>query len=346
MKKIFFAIFAVAALASCMQDEIVSFDKGDAIAFNNAFVSNATKAIDPSITTDSISEFYVYGTTQGDHDANAPIVNIFPGIRVQKEAIAGGVGKSGTWYYAGDCVQYWIDGNKYKFAAVAGVDKATIIADATTGMPATINYNANNQADLLYAETNVIEGQKSGNNAVAFTFKHLLSKAVFEFENTTATDDTSYMYQVTNVMISNLKGEAVYTVGETTPWDSLAGDYDAVFGDIVENGTAVSVKPGNKYLSNYERLLIPGTHENVTISCTITLYKDVADANHVVDVIDYVNTRNLTFEAGVAYKFVLTAGLEDKIKFTVTEVKGWNNPYTPVTPTTQPDHDNIPDQNN
>ena len=45
MKKIFISIMAIAALAACNKEEAVETQKGDAIAFGDAFVDNATKAI-------------------------------------------------------------------------------------------------------------------------------------------------------------------------------------------------------------------------------------------------------------------------------------------------------------
>ena len=178
MKKIFFAIFAVAALASCMQDEIVSFDKGDAIAFNNAFVSNATKALDPSITSSTISEFVVYGTVSGTGTGEATDVNIFPGVTVKQSNTDVNNPVGDTWFYAGDYVQYWINGNNYKFAAVVN----GVVTKDAYGMPATIAYTADGSTDLLFAVAGAV-GKESGNSAVEFTFSHLLSKVKFSVKN-------------------------------------------------------------------------------------------------------------------------------------------------------------------
>ena len=65
MKKLFFAIAALAVMTGCNNDELVEVTPKQAIAFGNAFVDNATRAIDPSITSETISSFNVYGTVQG-----------------------------------------------------------------------------------------------------------------------------------------------------------------------------------------------------------------------------------------------------------------------------------------
>ena len=81
MKKLFLSVFAIAALASCMQDETLGAAQRENIVFENAFVDNATKAIDPSITTNgknAIDTFQVWGTTQGDHTNAAIVAGIVP----------------------------------------------------------------------------------------------------------------------------------------------------------------------------------------------------------------------------------------------------------------------------
>ena len=56
MKKLFIAVLSMATLASCFQSEL-ALDQ--AIDFNT-YVGSTTKSIDPSITTATISEFYVW----------------------------------------------------------------------------------------------------------------------------------------------------------------------------------------------------------------------------------------------------------------------------------------------
>ena len=93
MKKLLLSVFAIAALASCMQDETIGAAQRENIVFENAFVDNVTKAIDPSITTTgekAIREFYVWGTTQGDHK-DAKIVPIFANEKVDNT--------TGAWRY-------------------------------------------------------------------------------------------------------------------------------------------------------------------------------------------------------------------------------------------------------
>lgn len=331
MKKLFIAVLSMATLASCFQSE---FAVDQAIDFNT-YVGSTTKAIDPSINNDNITEhsFYVWGNTQGDHATNAPIVPIFEGVEV---GYAGGV-----WAYGVEHTKYWIAGNKYNFAAIVNgvVDNTALV----NGLPQTISYTAGTDLDLLYADAKNIVAKASGNEKVAFTFEHLLSKAVFTFTNTTEkkTGVPANIYKVTDIVISGLGKSATYDV--TTGWGASTYDsaYVVDFGHIVatnetnEDAVAIEVKDEESGKSNYEHLLIPGTH-NVTITCKITLY----DNGAVVDEIPYSQTINgLTLQKGIAYNFSLKAGLEQTIEFAVNPVKDWNNPYFDVNTPVQ-GHDN------
>lgn len=334
MKKLFIAVLSMATLASCFQSE---FALDQAIDFNT-YVGSTTKAIDPSINNDNITNysFYVWGNTQGDHATNAPIVPIFEGVEV---GYAGGV-----WAYGVEHTKYWIAGNKYNFAAVVNgvVDNTALV----NGLPKDISYTAGTDLDLLYADAKNIVAKASGNEKVAFTFEHLLSKAVFTFTNTTTpvvAGAPANIYKVTNIKISGLGKSATYDV--TAGWGASTGTYEADFGHIVainetnEDAAAIEVKDQESGKSNYEHLLIPGTHD-VTITCTITLYNGVVANNQVVDVIEYSQTIDgLTLHKGTAYNFSLKAGLEQTIEFDVNPVNDWNNPYFDVNTPVQ-GHDN------
>lgn len=337
MKKLFIAVLSMATLASCFQSE---FAVDQAIDFNT-YVGSTTKSIDPSITTATISEFYVWGTTQGDHDVNAPIVPIFV-----EEKVTGSVGSA--WTYDAAKTKYWIAGNKYNFAAVVnGVVDNTALVD---GLPETISYNTvGEDKDLLYADAKNIIAKASGNDKVTFTFSHLLSKAVFTFTNTTPENTTgapANIYKVTNIEISGLPASANYDVAAGAWKDNTGNTLTENFGNIVAptesdstKTAAIEVKEQESGKSLYEHLLIPGTH-NVTIRCTITLYNGVVADDQVVDVIEYSQTINgLTLQKGTAYNFSLKAGLEQTIQFDVKPVNDWNNPYVDVNTPVQ-GHDN------
>lgn len=329
MKKTLFTIFAVAALAACAKEEVVNVNH-ESIAFDNAFVDNATKAIDPSITTLTLNGFTVYGTTQGN-ETGAPIVNIYSAVPVSGSVTSvdqNGNATAGSWSYGDQYTQYWIAGNTYNFAAVKN---GTVTTDGN-GMPESIAYDAEGQTDLLYAEAVNILGKTSGNEAVAFTFSHLLSKVKFSFQNTSAaTTNPNYTYMVTDIEISGvgLTASCNVTNFPTYAWGTPATSYTAVapltFGDIVADGVAANeaaVKVGSQVtkLSNYERLLIPGNYTAMNVKARVALLYGEAE----VDVLNYDKNVSVNLEGGNAYNFVLTGSIGEPIEFTVTRVEEWD----------------------
>ena len=327
MKKIILATLAAASLVACAQEDVVYNNDNNAIKFDNAFVGNTTKAIDPSITTDDLDAFLVYGTTEGDH-TNAEVINIFNAEAVKLNTYGAG------WNYVEEKTQYWIPGNKYNFAAIVndGLDNVKVSTDVN-GMPTSVVYAANG-TDLLYARSSQdIVGLASGNQPVAFTFDHLLSKVKFSFKNETATstDTEKYTYRVTNIEMTGTYAEATCAL-DTYTWTKNNDNVATTnYGHIVAvgdnaNEEAVKVGPESTYYSNNENLVIPGTY-NVNIKCQIELLI----GNQVADVIAYDhNVNNLTLQLGVAYNFVLTGKLGEPIKFTVTKVNEWNDPAVSV----------------
>lgn len=308
MKKILFALCAVATFASCTKNEVVTFDQ-EAIAFDGAFVDNGTRATDEfTIETHELFDFKVWATTQRPVQGGVaqPITPILDEVVVCRPDLAS------DWVYPTAYTQYWIPGNTYKFAAAKNYDAVALV----DGVPATFDYDAAGQRDLLYAAA-TREGQAAGSNdAVAFIFDHLLSKAYFTVDtNQMSGNNTNYTYRVTNICINDAVKEAAYDVATET-WNGVL-TYDVDFEDV-NNAAKLAAK--GAYTSDYARLLVPATYTALNITCTIeTLYGDA-----VIDVQDYDKTIPQTFVKGYVYNFVLA--LKDPgqpIDFTVTRVNEW-----------------------
>lgn len=309
MKKILFALCAMATLASCSNEEIVNFDK-EAIAFDGAFVDNGTRAQDDfTIETHKLFDFNVWATTQ--RPSSTQIVPIMDGVIVCRPDLVS------DWVYPTANTQYWIPGNTYQF--VAAKNYGTV--ELANGVPSKFTYDADSQADLLYAAHTRENVAASNNDAVAFTFDHLLSKAYFTVDtNQMSGDNVNYTYRITNVCINNAVKEATYTVGATTPWAGTA-NYSAqnplTFNHVNAGDKLVA---DQTYTSDLARLLVPASYTALNITCTIeTLYGE-----SVIDVKDYDKTIAQEFVKGYVYNFVLA--LKDPgqpIEFTVTRVNEW-----------------------
>ena len=178
MKKIFIAVLAVAALASCSKEEAINVNQGEAISFENAFVENATRATD--LTTTNLQDFGVYGTVaKGGNKAL-----IFDNTKVYK---SGDVFKY-------DVPQYWIAAANYTFTAIAPYTETLWSYDPETTTLSFNNETAAAEQDVLLAyAAKTTDAVLTADNTqpVAFTFKHILSKVAFKFENTFADGNTT-----------------------------------------------------------------------------------------------------------------------------------------------------------
>lgn len=312
---------AVAALASCVQnEEIVGVSNNNAIAFDNAYVGNATKAIDGSFDNSNLGLFQVYGTV----DNTSGITNIFDGVAVEKNTT------TNAWTYAEEYTQYWVAGNNYCFKAVVAGNEANETAvnvDAALHMPTSIDLlDASAQNDILYAE--VLDVNYAGNvQPVKFTFKHLLAKAKVTVKETAKIENGGY-YVVKNVYLKGTHKQARYTIGGG--WANYNDAYDLQFGDIVnvneknEGAAAIQLPLGTGATgaSNYERLIVPQNDCALTIVVDYTYYNNGL-AQQTVTGKEINTTANI--EAGKAYNFVLAlAEPGEKIEFDVEDVTEWD----------------------
>lgn len=314
MKKLSLILLSIAGLAACNKTEIITVDKGEAIAFADAFVDNSTKTTDNSFSSSNLpGNFLVYGTTQGNEDG-AQLVQIFDAVPVSKSGV--------VYTYEDDYTQYWIEGNRYNFAALVNANDANVTQ--TDFMPSSLVYTSAYKTDGSVADTPDLmhatatrTGLGTGNETVAFTFNHLLANVKFTVENTMTLnpEENLYEYKVTNIQINN-----AYTSGNCTlaskVWTGQQDDDKVVkFGNVVPVGST-SAKSAS---SDFARLLIPANYQlNITFTLT-TILKGKA-----------INVENLTLEptvnleAGKAYNLVISKDNPgEKINFSVETVSEW-----------------------
>lgn len=315
MKKLLISMLAVATLASCAKEETLSFDKGEAIQFGNAFVDNSTRAADPSYSANDIDSLKVYGTVNG--------VNIYNGNKVSRPSAEAGKGYGDVWTCTGT-QQYWIAGAQYKFVGIVDGDKAGVTETTVVdGMPTAINYTADGETDLL-CQTIDCTANTDGtdNDIVAFNFTHLLSKVNFTVVNGSK-DATGYSFVVKSITFKGAT-EATYDVvnkawinpvnGNTVIGNERTVDSSTVKDIVVATGVA-SAELGT------EVLFIPGTY---TISFTV----DILYNGEPVTTKDYPvsgKTYTHTLAAANAYNFKVNVSVGKPIQFTVTEQPGWTD---------------------
>lgn len=327
MKKIFLiGLTAAAMMASCSNDETVEMAQQKAISFSNAFVNNGTRSIvDPSFTTENLTDFAVYGFTQNGQ--------IFNGDKVSK----GGSASTG-WSYAN--LQYWVPGNTYTFGAIAPHSVAANVSGVALPENATkvemkvafTNTDAK-QVDLLHAAPPQITGvTASYTTPVSMTFNHQLSKVKFSFENVVGVD---YNVKVSNVKITDAYKEGTLTVAAAgNNWSNQTDKtLELNFGNVVADASSTEasfIANAATLESHNEKLMIPmGSSAIYTVTFTAELYK----GNVLLGIYPHtVEIKNVEFKLGYCYNF--KASLTHKnitgpdelneIKFNVTSVGNWN----------------------
>lgn len=319
MKKIFCAVLALAAMASCSKEYIVAENK-QAIGFGEVFVENSTRATDLTYTdTNKVTEFKVWGTVQGEYDANAPIVYIFNGDEVKNSNGTTTVDYDGVWFC--NNIQYWVPNADYAFKAVVDGELNT-----TNN---TIAYTVSSQKDLLYAEATADtdeNGTPDVGGLVAFSFNHLLSKAYFTFKTDKKFATDAYTYEISAIQFDNAYTNGTYNVG--TPAWTGEGDAALSFGDTVTLAPSKDVAVSTT--SELVKVFIP--QEDVKVSFTVTIKYDNDTTDSVPAKAISVKKYNFTVfpsaeskksVAGHSYNFVAEFKENAQINFTVHDVTDW-----------------------
>lgn len=319
MRKTIFAILAAAAMVACSNDELVNADR-EAIAFDNAFVDNATRSVmSTSVTTNDLFNIDVFGFVEGH-----PLFN----NGGQNRSLLHRDNVSDPWTYQGK--QYWIPGAEYVFMAVrpnnAYRSTWTVTAEGIT-IPTIKNYN-DGLSDYLYAQTETIEGKVSGNAPVAFTFRHILSKVKFTFENAYNANNTTI--QVRDIKILNaIETAAVALTRTTTTWSNWAGSLELTFGNAstdVRNAVQV-MNYGDVVESFREHMLIPGA---VAGGYKVQFTYDILVGGNVIKSFEETITipeATFTPEVGHAYDLKAVIKPGQAIEFTVNKLIDWDKDH-------------------
>ena len=333
MKKIFIAALAIAALASCNKTEVVGVTESNAIAFDNAFVDNATKSVnDPSFTNSNLfTDFAVYGFVEG--------AVLFDGTKVSKGITNDKL--QSAWKYEG--TQYWIADANYNFNAVAPLTDANwavVKEDAdenvvTNASQTTISFTNDGETDLLYAYATA-KGANEGNKEVKFNFRHVLSKVKFSFEN--AYNATNATIRVKDITITNPHKTADVVLTAATAWDNqtTADGFKLAFGMATDNEATTDAKEnvevayafGKTYESQNELFLIPSATD---YEYEVTFNVELLVSGTVVKT--YAHTVKAKFAPAPGYSYDIKAVInaenidpakaQEPIEFTVNTLPDW-----------------------
>lgn len=330
IKKVFFCVAATLSMAACTSTDLIeeSLESGAAIGFS----TNVTRAL----TNDNFNKFMVYGgytpkDVSGYH-------TVFSGVQVSKDG--------DKWTYDG-ASKYWVKDAAYKFYAYScenialtkGTPEfATTGADAGTFKITDFVCNKDHQHDLIYAESGAITGKETGNTAVSFSFKHLLSRVKASFKSGF---DPDFTIEISEVELHNVYDKADFS-SKSGNWSNQTRtiDYNQSESKWTEvplniegtDNVIQAAKPADgeteavaaKELTTQAGYVLPVTYtsNNVTLSFKVT----VKQGDDVIKS-DYVKG-NLqpTWAVATSYTYNITvngsaAGVE-KIEFSVDANNG------------------------
>lgn len=334
MKKTFLAILVAATLVACAKEDVIS-QNNEAIGFKQAFVDNSVRSVvDPSLTATTLTDFAVYGFVE---DAV-----LFDGTRVAKD-IDNPELESG-WEYEG--TQYWIAGAKYNFNAVAPLTGGNWTDADATKDGVTLSFTNNGTTDLLYAKPDQIEGETSGNQPVAFTFRHTLSKVKFSFKNAYNVESASIRVYDIQLHNANVSADVALTAANTV-WSNWGANTLVLnFGNATDNEATtdakedvadVDYKYNAIYESQNELFLIPATAPTQKVAeedvkgFKVTFKVDLLVNGTKVAEYDHTAYANFDPVAGNSYDILAEVTAEnidpdhaqEPIEFTVNPIGGW-----------------------
>lgn len=316
MKKSLFVLgVAVAALASCTQNEVLEVAENRAIGFN-AFVNNQTKAVTEVETATIGTDFYVFGN----------------------------YGTGGTWTgqsfnnEISTAEYYWKADQTYRFGAYkdggAKNDDVTFnAADKTLTFP---NYTPNDEKDLIAAVTGdvVANDYISGPTAVGLTFNHLLSQVKLTFKTDAA---AVYNMKISNVQINGALSQSTATYNGTVTWNPSAAAAETTNNGYSYDNLSNSGVISSGVISEQSKLVIPqsGTNDlTVTFTATISGNEATGTADFTATLGHAISglTGN-TWTNGYRYNYIANVELskvienpEGKVQITFTPtVEEWKD---------------------
>lgn len=308
MKKSLFVLgVAVAALASCTQNEVLDIAESNAIKFD-AFVGKTTKAV-AEVGNDNIKAFHVYGTKDG-------ATGFFDGDLVYES------GTANVWIY--DDLKMWETGKIYTFAAYSngGVEKdeaSTTSTVAWDGSNLTItDYNAGTeQKDLLVSIASNATSVASQNDPVQFNFVHAL--ALIKFTIKSDLGDGNNAVDISDFTVTGIKPTADLSYSSNgIVWSNYDGTNSL---QDVDGFTTTSSEPGE----SESFAVIPGeSNVSFTVSFKAKIGTDGTEKTLTATI------SSQTWTAGYRYNYVatITGADMDVITFadpTVTPWEEWGN---------------------
>lgn len=333
MKKSFFVLgVAVAALASCTNEEVVDMPQSRAIQFGT-FVNHSTRSGVIETTDKTLNKFFVFGSY--GEDMRTPV---YTNVAVN----GGAVGDETAW--TPEQTAYWQASQKYNFGAYSNgsnkLDNATF--DAESQSLTFPNYTPNNDNDLIVAIPETVNSNEdpTTNSKVNLSFQHMLSQVKFTFKNT---DSYDYIMKISDIKVDAIKtsdGSVSYTSNALVfDWKTATGSQGEYnFDELEDIAEAVN---GDSHSTTC--FVIPQNNKQLEVSFNATFSDQAGEikSNKFKGKLAYTGTTEGTkqneWTPGFKYNYTVTINgstvnpdLEDQeIEFQVDAVKEWEETSNP-----------------
>lgn len=304
--RFFLAAGMAAVVVACSHDEPMSLDT---VSFD-AWVSGSTMSrgsVRDEAALKKDNGFGVLAFNTGSEDFNPEAEgghtpDFMYNVQVKWQPTSG---TSGIWAYSPN--QQWTGGNVSFFAYAPYSASASLSPATSAGSPTlafTVDENARNQTDLLYADTQNTLNRFNGE--VALNFKHALSRISVKIPKVKAEGATitvnSVSFQSTELPVSGVLN--LYS-GRWSNLEPADRTYTlSAKSDMVEVDAYGTLQNGSEsYL-----MIIPAANAvevNISVNYTIRINDDKLTDGYV----EFTNTptvkQNIAFESGKAYDFTL-----------------------------------------
>jgi hypothetical protein len=247
-----------------------------------------------------------------------------------------------------------VAGETYNFVALADVTNPTVSINESSHAITTEISSFTNDGETDPLVSSQVEKTGVQTDAVEFTFKHLLAKVKFTFENGFSSNDDVTL-QVKEVKITDAyetgKVKVVGgTTGPTITWSDQAtstsdNGFTLDFGDTGEIAPPASGSTDkNKDEAANAKLLIPsGTDKKYTITFKIDVIANATSTTDKLVTKTYeksVEVSGQALDAGKSYNFLANLDASNigdtelkPIKFAINEVSDWGTATSVTVPT-------------
>ena len=314
MKKIFFSLLAIAALASCAKTEDV-FTEGESEIKLVPVTALQTKAqylgaVD-GITYPVQENFDVYAYWK-----NVPAGQEFvDGTMFLEGAAAGGAEFTNKGNYWGGCVNYyWPKNGSLRFAAYspAHLDVDHVLDGDFYSVAYEQPSNTAQTWDFLVAPTSPSYSMMTATEQVAIEFQHALSWITLKVVAKDA--DAAQAFDITKVTINDVKTTADFAarMGDGIQYNEWANQDTPADYVVFEGNQAVTQTVTNIETTAAGTLVIPQETTSVTIEFDQYGINGTADTPGMTVTLDLVlDTDNTPWEPGKHYNYNLVFGLDE-----------------------------------